>query len=190
MSQALSINNRGAILGIDAKDLDGDFPQIWPVVWTPATSRLTTLKPLAGDEIALPTDINDAGAVIGMSYSLARDDNIFRPALWEPGRATPCRLATTSRRALSGDESIPHAINDHGQIVGTQETNEHPQSSGSDNTVYQRPVVWSGCGTPTQLLPFDREKWAVPNGINNRGQIVGYTLNDNNAALTWTVGQS
>jgi uncharacterized membrane protein len=170
MRQALGINNLGVVVGIKAKDLQGDFPQIWPVVWTPATSRLTTLKPLAGDEIALPADINNAGAVVGRSYSLARDDNIIPAVLWKPGHAAPCRLVAT------GDESIAAAINGRGLIVGTEE-------AVIGSTWRQRPVVWDGCGKPAQILPFDPDDIGAPTGINNHGQIVG-------SSFTWALSQT
>jgi uncharacterized membrane protein len=169
MDEAVGVNDKGVILGYRTKDMHVT-PRVWPVIWTPGTSRLTILKPLAGDEIALPVDINNAGAVVGISWSLIRDDTYVRPVLWKPGQAAPCRLVAT------GDESIAAAINDHGQIVGTEE-------AVIGSTWRQRPVVWDGCGKPAQILPFDPDDIGAPTGINNHGQIVG-------SSSTWTLSQT
>jgi uncharacterized membrane protein len=178
MDEAVGINDKGVIVGYRTKDLHVT-PRVWPVIWTPGTSRLTTLDPLAGDEIATPADINNAGAVVGISWSLIRDDTFVRPVLWKPGRAAPCRLPET------GVESFATAINDRGQIVGTEEA-----AIGSAGR--QRPMVWNGCGNPAQILPFGPDDIGAPTGINNHGQIVGVAswTTRKTEGLTWTLSQT
>ena len=141
-SIAADINDRGDVVGYSSPfEL---FPQ--PFLWRKGT--LTDLPViLPGDDIAIPTSINNSGEVVANSLSLS---------------TTEPHAALLSRgRLISIGLGVPSSINNRGQVVG---------SGPGGAFLYQR-------GTRIELnsvLPAG-SGWELSDAsdINDRGQIVG-----------------
>jgi uncharacterized membrane protein len=156
MDEAVGVNEQGLVVGIRYGLGDGNLA----LVWTPSTRRLQTLRPLTGDDSAEPSDINDAGRVVGISYSLERDDLVTAPVLWRSRTARPCALS-----AVQGN-GFARALDDRGRVVG---------SEVSYSLRTHRAVLWTGCGGTGTTLAAPADSYALPTGINDLGQVVGRT---------------
>ena len=99
-STAVSINNRGAVVG-EATTETGRFI---PFLWTPQRG----FDRILGDVRGFARDINDAGDVIGIYFST--DDDL------EPGKGF---LWSTTHGFVDLGDFEPQAINNRGQIAGT-----------------------------------------------------------------------
>jgi probable HAF family extracellular repeat protein len=98
------------------------------------------------------TDVNAAGQVAGLA-GVTHEQNAV---LWSGGTTTYLGLSNTMQYAIGAAA----AINKHTQVVGTD--------TG-------RAVLWNGTTTPTLLADLGGVGGAA-NGINDGGQIVGYSL--------------
>ncbi len=128
-----------------------------------ARYRITALETPAADE-SRATAINSAGEVVGMA-----GDNA---TLWRNGYATD--LGT-----MGEESSYASGINDKGVVVGT--------TSGEHAEDFTRAFIWTNghakdIGGLTKVRP-----WAIAHGINNKGQVVGYSPNAAGAghAVLW-----
>jgi probable HAF family extracellular repeat protein len=115
----------------------------------------TNLGVLPGDDFSSAQAANDAGHVVGHSYSsITRSRRAF---LWENG-------TMTSLGSLGGAISVALAINNNDEVVGYSYV----------PTGETHPVLWRN-GTVTDLgkLPGTDYLFSEAVGINNLGQIVG-----------------
>src|SRR4051794_39982739 len=113
---------------------------------------VTGLGALGGDYArSSANDINDAGQIVGTSYTSAGEEHA---ALWDGGR-------TSDLGPLGGAYSAATAINAHGQVVGWAST-----PAG-----YSHAVLWDG-GQVTDLGTLGGNvSFALD--LNDPGQIVG-----------------
>ena len=151
-SQAKAINARGEVVG--------GAPFVQPQAPTAFHWRGGVLTPL-GSGSAM--DVNAAGVVVGYSW----DGVDTYPWIWRGGAIE--RLGTDWGRA--------HAINNHGDIVGTAPV---------PGIARWRPVLWKD-GAVTVLNNTGGEA----NDINGRGQIVGQAFNPSDShreAFVWDNG--
>jgi probable HAF family extracellular repeat protein len=115
--------------------------------------------------VPLPTDVSRGGTVVGG---------------WSGGGLPPFRwTASTGIDLLGTTPGSAHAINDHGQVVGSA---VFPNTDGD-----LHPFFWSeatgiidlgilpAAGCPCEAL-----------GVNNRGEVVGYSDGGNYHAFRWT----
>jgi probable HAF family extracellular repeat protein len=162
--QASAINNRGQIVGISETTVqDSGCPPskpghiVSPVLWERGGIR--ALPTVDGDPDGFVQGINDRGQAVGSSGTCT---NIATHAvLWK--NDTAFQLPD-----LGHDGNDVYAINDHGQIVGYV----------SDGTTVVAALWQDGADggvTNLGILPGDSAAFAT--GINNRGQVVGSTLN-------------
>jgi probable HAF family extracellular repeat protein len=187
-SAAVDVNARGDVVGYSqVADGAGDHAFIW------RRGRLIDLSPLAGFPSSYATAVNDRGDVVGFSvgdggiravlwrpngtavdltaetglHQVTDLDNAGRlvgsvtpdgmngyPALWYRGRLT----------VLSDTSGTASAINDRGEITGY-----FVAGAGSS-------FVWRGGRlTEIPLLPdMPEASMMQAQGINNRGQVVGF----------------
>jgi probable HAF family extracellular repeat protein/predicted outer membrane repeat protein len=113
--------------------------------------------------------INNVGHIVGNSYSVDDKHSSMHAFLWDS--STGMRDLGT----LGGNTSGAGAINDHGQVVGYSYTIDNDYDS-------IRAFIWdsnNGMVPLDELLHADCE-WIElrPQGINNRGQIVGHGINE------------
>jgi probable HAF family extracellular repeat protein len=152
-SSARAINNRGQVVGVSSTS---ESYTSHAFIWENGT--MTDLGiPTGNCSGAEAIGINDLGQVIAYSYV---DDSCYKISafLWENGMLTD--LGT-----LGGPMAYPHAISEHGQIVGESKI-------GDWGPVHA--FLWEN-GTMTDLTPTDTsESCAID--INKNGEIAGYRV--------------
>lgn len=156
MDEAVGVDSRGRVIGIRVERTGP--PRNRALLWSPGTGRMNVLRPLPGDDSVAPTDLNDSGMIVGHSYSLERDDFVTRPVVWASRHAVPCSLSPAVGNGYAG------AVNDRGQVAGV----EVSYAGGT-----HRSVLWKGCGPAGVTLPWPDDSYAIPTGINKRGEVVG-----------------
>jgi len=151
-SFGIQINLLGQIVG---QVYDANF-NAQAALWNHGT--LTLLPGIPGGSFSQPAGINIRGEIVGNSEDAS---NVANTVLWRHGVLT-----------VLIKNSIPGAINDEGQIVGTL--------LGS-----LRPFLWQD-GMTTQLpAPPGMAPTGVASGINDWGQIVGSM---SSVAILWQNG--
>lgn len=168
---ALGVNNHGTVVGI------GNTYNA--SIWTSDSgfkdlgAFTTTQEHRIGEARA----INDAGTVVGWS------DLVDPVTLWTTQRAFIWTEATGMRDlgAMGGTGfSSAYAINQHGDVVGTL--------LNSASRLYGA-ALWRSDGSTIELgtLPSPRGAWAHAEGINERGQVVGFSTSwEGSRAFLWT----
>ena len=151
------------------------LPELHAVVWI--DGHIVDLGSFGGNE-SNPADINESGQVVGGALNLIPDpfansfasQTIFYPAttqlhafLWQGGRLQD--LGT-----LGGPDSFAALINDRGQIAGQSFTDYTP-NPGNGGQPTQHPFFWEN-GKMTDVGTLGGAL-AIPNDLNNRGQVVG-----------------
>lgn len=151
-SVAYGINNRGQVVGTsDIGSVRHAF------LWNPRDRRMTDLGTLGGS-YSTAYAVNDRGVVVGEADTADGSPHAFS---WDPRTGSMTDLGT-----LGGRSSTATAVNDSGQIVGNAETGEHLTHA----------FRWDARTRQMQdlgLLPSSVVSFAT--GINERGEIVGYT---------------
>jgi probable HAF family extracellular repeat protein len=172
-SYATGTNNWGQTGGwaengvADSSCVTTQVSQFMPVIWGPGRDQIRQLPLVSGDSSGSVTAINDVGQAVGISGS--------------------CDQAV-------GRESARHAVMwDHGNIVRIDNPNHAPYWN-TPTTLTQRGAVAGFAGQPgdfdgnfTRAFTWTRSggwKWidllpgdiaAIGTGINERGQVVGYS---------------
>ena len=147
---ALSVSGFGQAVGFY---LTGDGVE-HAVMWTGTTP--ITLNGLGGSNSG-GAAVNASGQVAGTSDNPG--DTAFRAVRWTSG--VPTDLGT-----LGGANSAAYAINASGQVAGFAET-------ATPNSAHA--VRWTGT-TPTDLALPPGDLASYGQGINDSGQIAGYSL--------------
>jgi probable HAF family extracellular repeat protein len=167
-SEAFAISDRGQVVG-DASTTAGDTVT-HAFLWQEGT--MTDLGTLGGS-FSTARAINDRGQVVG--DALTPGDTADHAFLWQHGTMTD--LGT-----LGGSFSTAFAINSSGAVVGNSTL---PGDNSADPFIYSN-------GTMTDLMslvpPGAAVTGLIPNGINDRGQIVcdGSDSNGDNRAILLT----
>ncbi len=201
-------NNFAMVMGLNnlgwAENMDG-------IVNPPETSTATTIASgravisIYGFNIDLGTlgkrdanswidygGINDLGEAVGYSETAERDPNgedlcgfhtnlECVPFLWRDGHMSA--LPT-----LGGINGWANAINNREQIVGFAEDGALDPTCGDTvkNNRIALPALWERGKVEALPLATSTDKDGFANGINNRGQAVGYSGNCNEAhAVVW-----
>jgi uncharacterized membrane protein len=147
---ARAINNNGEIVG-EALDADGnDFAALWPS-WK---SMPTRLAPVAGYDGSFAQGINDAGVVVGGSFSNGALPQVA--TRWSSG-GNPTGLA-----GLGGDADA-WASNTAGRTVGEAST---------DTSRYA--VVWRGSKLIRNLGLFAGAEFSRAMDLAPNGDVVGF----------------
>jgi probable HAF family extracellular repeat protein len=164
-TEARGRNTSGLIVGYAASHCTA-------AAWTLANGVLTTLPPLPGGTQAAAYAVNDGGRVVGNSE--AGGTTLVHAASWQNGIATDLGVLP------NGQWAVATAVNSSGVAVGGSTLN-----GGTFLTGDRHAVVFQN-GTVTDLTPsLPAGLDAVARGINDLGQIVGYS---NNHAFIWVGG--
>ena len=150
-SQAYGINNAGVIVG-NASLTSPDGVLRHAAMWT--GDQITDLGTLGGPG-SNASSINYRGTIVG--YSMVTDRTGTFPTVWESG--LPVELPTPD-----GRNGGAVGINESGTIIGVL----------VDADVNYYPIRWID-GEPEYLPLISERGEGAANGINNRGQIVGWT---------------
>jgi len=170
---ASGINDQGWVVGV-TQDARQQFQGY--IYKNGATTQLQNLTPSRLDATSVPSAINDAGVIVGMSSTLQST----APVYWTP---TGDVVALNLQGATGG---TPYAINDLGQIVGGADY------AGSSNG---GPFLWENGNTKFLGMPgitTATGTFGVTSGtatsINAIGEVVGsVTLSDGTGVgFMWT----
>jgi len=156
--QATAMNNRGQITGFAETTIPdpgcaSPSHTMLPVLWEKGQPQ--PLPTVGGDLDGAANALNDRGQVVGYSGTCTAG---LHAILWEDGKANPLQDLGAGAQAFG--------VNDQGQIVGLVGSPDSP-------TFYA--ALWEN-GTLTNLGTVPGDFAAIASGINNRGQIVGSTL--------------
>lgn len=161
---ARGLNNRGQVVGTVLTRLDSGWTVRRAFVTGPNGVGITLLGTLGGAH-SFGNDVNDSGQVAGFSYT-SSDAHAF---VTGPGGLGLWDLGTP------GLYSYATAINNRGQVSGMRNL-----ANGSTRAFLTGP---GGVGL-TDIAPLPGQFHTVGIGINNSGQVVGYSQNATATALT------
>ncbi|HEX5075458.1 MAG TPA: PKD domain-containing protein [Gemmatimonadaceae bacterium] len=175
-SVARGINDRGEVVGESTLPIPAipRNPETHAFLWTP-TSGMQDLGALGGElTSSVAYDINNAGQVVGRSYSADRIippdpgsdlEYYSRAFLWAPGQGMK------DLGALESGYAVAYAINDAGLIVGKSWVS---RVLSEDYGYSGRPVLWAPGQTIRDLGGLrDGAHNSAAYGINEAGLIVG-----------------
>src|ERR1700685_2845574 len=185
---AASLNNWGEVVGWaetpkhDPTCVAPQVLQFEAVIWGPAPSEVHQLAPYPGDPDSAATAINDLHQVVGISGTCDNAVGEFsakHALLWENGQ--PINLGSFGGVAWN----TPTALNNQGQVVGFADL--PGDESGAANPVG---FIWTREHGIQKLLPYPGDVNSFAWGINERGQIVGQSIdaNGNPRAVLWQNG--
>lgn len=143
---------------------------------------LINLSPLSGYPESYAAAINTQGQIVGLSYAYNYDSVKSLAAMWNNGTAS---LLPNGQ----GRYSSASSINDNGLIIGISYTRsgfyELPlgglESIPSSQPYDGYATLWQNGVAIT--LPALSGQYAYANGINNTGQIVGWSLDSQNQTV-------
>lgn len=169
-SDGTALNDAGQVVGASSViRLDGSTPSN-PVFWSAGQpGRAVDLGSLGGSR-GTAFGINNAGAVVGYS---AEADGSYQPYLWQNGTM----LKLPSLGGLSG--GVANAVNDTNQVVGST-----PISAQIGHAALWQDGQVVDLGT---LGAPDASRFSSAYGINNAGDIVGFSADNPNTfrATLW-----
>ena len=188
-SYASAANNRGQVAGWAENGIHDStchLPQVLQfeaVIWGPKLGELTQLPPLSPDPDSAATAINDKGQVVGISglcSNAVGGTSAMHAVLWDNG--TPMSLGNFDGGVAW---NTPTALNNQGQVVGFADL--PGDESGAANPVG---FIWTREHGIQKLLPYPGDVNSFAWGINERGQIVGQSIdaNGNPRAVLWQNG--
>jgi probable HAF family extracellular repeat protein len=159
------------------------FLQFHAVVWGPGRDDIRPLLPLGDDSTSAATAINDRGQVAGISGICSQgvgELSAIRAVIWEPDGTT------TDLGSLGGVAwNTPMAINERGDVVG------FANAPGTDppTSFNYRAFLWTRqLGRMMDLGTLDGDTRAQALGINERGQVVGFSRGAGLRGFIWEDG--
>ena len=152
-----------------------------PVVWGPIYGEVHELPVWPGDTVGLASAINDQGQVVGGSgfCTTPAPGSIKNALLWQNGRMI-------NLGSLGGTyDNVATAINDRGQVVGWSDLAGDSPTSGTTHSFLWQHGRIIDLGT----LSGDVSMSTYAYGINNAGQVVGQSCDQNGCqAFLWQRG--
>ncbi len=171
---ASDVNNRGQVVGL-AENTTPDstcppgfpfFIQTPPALWE--KGKVQELPTVSGDPDGFVATINERGQAVGLSGNCT---TALHAVLWHNG-------GVTDLGSLGGTVNFANDINNRGQVVG---------ASNLPGDMVQRAFFWQmGAMTDLGTLPGDVPSLAT--GINDEGQVVGFSFGAGPRAFLWTNG--
>ena len=183
-SHALGIDNRGVIFGSYAKGLSGNVSSWSPVTYTedprkPGRFRRAALPLVPGGDLETTggyvSAANSVGEAVGEEFSALFGQ---RGLFWANDTAHTISLLEPT--VTGGYGTVAMGMNDFGVAVG----------GSIGPSVYERAALWQNdaAHTPVDLGALPGDNASVAYGINNVGQVIGYSylLNDPQTSVTET----
>ena len=168
-SHAYGINNRGQIVGVSTTSTG-----VHAVLWENGT--VTDLGTLPGHNYSEALGINERGQIMGLSGIWADGCNAgeCNAVLWEEGTIIDLGIPMTAW-------GLPSGINNPGQIVFAS----FQSYLGGEG--FNRPMLWDK-GTITDLGALQAPGSGLGGafGINDSGQVVGWSVAADGGAALWT----
>ena len=179
-SNAMDINDNGAVVGYATKFVGGVNKGARAVRWDAGSTVATELGTLGTDSSGFASisnkamAINNAGVAVGLAIKYVNGvDTGGRAVRWASGATTPVELGNLGINPSGFTSNAAVEINDAGTIIGNVEKYAGGAFKGS------RAVRWSGGGvTVTELGNLGTTSAGLTTsgvtGINASGLIVGY----------------
>ncbi len=186
------ITDAGTVLGFaenTTPDLGCPAPQLHefkPVVWE--HGKIKELPTIGGDLEGVATSGNDQGQIVGASGNCAAFNTnsllnleAVHPLLWQNGTVTD--LGTLGDWSGMGGGNLAWDINNRGEVVGLSDL-----VFGGNETFHG--FLWNKATGMRDLGTLDGDFASVANGINDRGDVVGLSVdsNFNPRAFLWRRG--
>ena len=186
------ITDTGTVLGFaenTTPDLGCPAPQLYefkPVVWE--HGKIKELPTVGGDHEGVATSGNDQGQIVGASGNCAafNTNSLFNleavhPLLWQNGTVTD--LGTLGDSSGMGGGNLAWDINNRGEVVGLSDL----LLNGSETF---HGFIWNKATGMRDLGTLDGDFASVANSINERGDVVGLSVdsNFNPRAFLWRKG--
>lgn len=186
--EALVINSQGQLIGTAenaTKDSTCTPPQALDyeaVLWGPNPGLVQELPPLAGDTVGFAFGLNNSGQVVGSTGSCATTPLLPfaygpHPVRWDNG--VPTALGNLGGSMLG----VGVSINDLGEVVGGSDL---PSELPGFPFVQVHTTLWSAGGMQ-DLGTVGTDFSTLPTWINNQGQVIGASCDDqgNCRAYLW-----
>jgi probable HAF family extracellular repeat protein len=179
-SYAYAINEKGQIVGYADIGTDASTATRWQGQQSPAELGNRGLSSIA-------TGVNNQGQVVGQ---IATVDG-FRAVLWNAAGSMN-NLGTLN----GGNYSYATGINDKGQVVGYSTVGQSTANSSTFNGLLGNTInafIWNSSTGMTSLGSLSAQDNSYATGINERGQVVGYSYGLDNGnyryrAFMWNNG--
>lgn len=142
--------------------------------WASPSSQPVVLKALPGDDYALPFGINASGQIVGVSRK-STGTPPQRAVYWANSTADPVELPTATH-----DIAAANKINDNGLIIGTNPSNQRP------GYVWHAPAQGATPANAETVVPLSGDTNTSAFALNNKGEIVGYSLGASARAVYWS----
>jgi probable HAF family extracellular repeat protein len=165
-SEGMAVSSTGIIVG---KSQLIDYSE-HAMLWSSATSMPIDLGTLGGFN-SVAYGVNSAGDAVG--NALVLDNSTMHAVLWPASNHVTIDLGTLP----GGTYSEAKGINAAGVIVGNSD----------DATGMGQATLWSGPAHTPVLLQTLGGKMAVAFGINDNGDVVGYSLTASNTVFRPTL---
>jgi probable HAF family extracellular repeat protein len=173
-SEPTAINDKGQVIGSADTEVMGDegnHPDYVPHAFIWRSGKMRDLGTLGGSGRSSVSGsgawgVNERGEVVGWAETKSGDRHAF---MWQRGKMTD--LGT-----LGGEESEATAINDRGQVAGVSDT-----KSGVEHAFLWGNGKMRDLGTVGGGL--------VVEGVNERGQVVGWSTSGYGRAFVWEKGR-
>ncbi|MFA6148230.1 MAG: hypothetical protein WC899_08485 [bacterium] len=169
-SSTSAMNNFGAVTLAAGQGPSGFM--IWqdphPYVWT-LTGGFTPLAPEVGEPLGWARGINDAGQVVGASFSTPSPTGIIPPA--RPFRYTPGVGVERFPRFDGVESGEIHEINRRGDALVTLDRVLNNNPSTRDYSA----LYWAADGTVTDMVGKAGSR-SEARYLNNRGEACGRTV--------------
>jgi len=183
-SEAVGINNYGQVVGT-SDFTNGTETFLWtPTVANGKVGSLVNLGALSGGSgFNQPSGINDFGQVSG--YTIGTSGQ-YLGTIWTPTSTHGTTGSLHALPTLSGEDFIQtQAINSFGQVVG--ETGASDGSVGPDGYLFKPTAMNGSTGVAFNPGNFANSDSPQEVGINNSGQIAGYSFTQNGTVpFVWT----
>jgi probable HAF family extracellular repeat protein len=173
-SEPTGINDKGQVIGSADTEVMGDegnHPDYVPHAFIWQSGKMRDLGTLGGSGRSSVSGsgawgVNERGEVVGWAETKLGDRHAF---LWRAGKMID--LGT-----LGGEDSVASAINDRGQVAGVSDT-----KSGVEHAFLWGNGKMRDLGTVGGGL--------VVEGVNERGQVVGWSTSGYGRAFVWEKGR-
>jgi len=149
------------LLGIYATSISATASANWTII------GLGTLT----ESSSMATDINNSGQVVGDYYTLACDGMCFA-SLGYDAFVTGANGTSIMDLGISGVSNTAQSINNYGQIVGTY---EGPDYDPSGHPYLRTYITGPNGANISDLGTLPGGVSSHPRGINDSGQVVGYS---------------
>ena len=181
-SGAVSVNNRGQVVGFATNTIPEPFPfsvlgtQTRAFLWQ--DGAMQDLGTLGSGNDSFAEFVNERGQVAGYSITNTTTNPTtglptFDPFLWEHG--TMQDLGT-----LGGTISYPYGLNNRGQVIGASNVTGDPGCLQPNFFCVTHPFLWHR-GVLKDLGTLGGS-YGIAFGINEAGEVVGGATNKNDQA--------